>query len=123
MDSEAKRRMEALSKAKGIVTKRYRNPSMQNKSLAQNVESEIGAPSPPTAGDRERAKESLKLFLNRKGLDGLPRLSEKGRPGVKYGETGNPKKDLKEISGQLTKASNMHARQSDRVGKIAKKLK
>ena len=118
MDSEAKRRMEALSKAKGVLKKRYRNPPMQNKSLAQNVESEIGPPSPPTAGDRERATESLKLFLNRKGLDGLPRLSEKSRPAV-----GNPKEDLKEISGQLTKASKMHARQSDRVGKIAKKLK
>jgi len=113
MDSDTKRRMEALSKAKGVVTKRYRNPSMQNNSLSENVESELGSPSAPTSGDRERAKDALKTFLNRKGLDGLPRLSEKG----------NPKEDLNEISGQLTKASKLHARQSQRVGKIAKKIK
>jgi len=123
MDSDTKRRMEALSKAKGIVTKRYRNPSMQNNSLSGNVESELGSPSAPTSGDRERAKDALKTFLNRKGLDGLPRLSEKGGPGMKYKETGGPKEDLDEISGQLTKASKLHARQSKRVGKIANKMK
>ena len=119
IDSDNKRRMEALAKARNIVTKRYRNPGMQNQSLQDNVDSETGAPSTPTPDDRNRAKKALKTFLNRRGVEqGLPRLSEMSRE-----EKGNPKDDLKEISGQLGKASRLHARQSDRVGKIAKKIK
>ena len=135
MDRDDERRMKALEIGKGIVKKRYRNPPMQNQSLAENVESEIGAPSTQTPADKERAAKALQTFLKRRGLEqGLPRLSERGGPGMKYSETGghcmnrkekgNPNKDdLKEISGQLSKASKLHARQSERVGKIAKKIK
>ena len=113
---DQKRRMAALSQGKKIVTKRYRNPVYGSRSLKENVEEDFGNPAPARVDKKEAAKKAMDKFFNRgAGVDisKLPRASG----------AGNPKEDLSEISGQLKKASNLHAKQSDRVAKISKKMK
>ncbi len=108
---DQKRRMAALSQGKKIVTKRYRNPVYGSRSLKDNVSEEMGNPGPVHVDRKEAAKQAMDQFFDRK-FEKLPRLS-----GV-----GNPKEDLNEISGQLKKASNLHAKQSKRVSKISDKI-
>tara|TARA_Y100000114_G_scaffold119323_2_gene113998 strand:+ start:17 stop:442 length:426 start_codon:yes stop_codon:yes gene_type:complete len=124
MDPDKKKKMEkALAKGRYVLEKRGRNPAMANKSLKQNVESELGQTGGPTKEDREKARDSLAVFLNRSGLQGLPRLSERGGHKMKYNEVGGPKEDLEEVSAQLGKASKLHGNQSKRVADIAKGMK
>jgi len=124
MDPDKKKKMEkALAQGRYVLEKRYRNPPMANKSFKENVESELGSPAAPTEEDRKKAKESLGNFLNRSGLQGLPRLSERGGHKMKYNEVGGPKEDLEEVSAQLGKASKLHGNQSKRVADIAKGMK
>ena len=123
MDDE-KRRQEALKQGRSIVRKRYGNPAFGSKSLKENVESELGNPAATKASTmdkRRAAKAAMDQFMNRK-FDKLPRLSEAGGPGKDY-ETGGPKEDLQDISGQLGKASKLHGNQSKRVAKIAEGMK
>ena len=120
-DEDQKRRMAALAEGKRIVTKRYRNPVYGNRSLKENVEEEMGNPMPVTVDRKKAARMAMDKFIDKR-RNNLPRLSDVGNPGKEY-EMGNPKEDLSEISGQLKKASRLHANQSDRVGKIAKKMK
>ena len=127
MDPEKQKEMEKrLAEGRYVLEKRYRNPPMANKSLKENVESELSQTGGPTKEDREKAEESLAVFLNRSGLQGLPRLSERSEIGghkMKYNEVGGPKEDLEEVSAQLGKASKLHGNQSKRVADIAKGMK
>ena len=104
-----------------------RNPKVGNlppKERVRRYAREEGNPAEPVNRvTRAKHNAAMQDFLEDRGLANLPRLSERGGPGMSYSETGGPKEDLNEISSQLTKASNMHARQSERVGKIAKKMK
>jgi len=97
-----------------------RNPKVGNMPTKERVRryaSEEGNPAEPVNRvTRAKHNAAMQDFLEDRGLANLPRLSERS-------ETGGPKEDLNEISSQLTKASNMHASQSERVGNIAKKMK
>ena len=113
---------DAYGKALELTEIAKRNPKVGNMSPKVRVgkyvrrKSETGSPEPVNRVTRAKHNAAMQDFLEDRGLANLPRLSERS-------ETGGPKEDLNEISGQLTKASNLHARQSDRVGKIAKKMK
>ena len=110
-DADKKRLMGALEQGKTILSKRYRNPQMQEKGLAQNVADELGDSKPVTSDQRASALKALQMFMGRR---------EKG---MHQFEHGGPKEDLEEISQQLTGASAMHKKQSGRVKSIAKKMK
>ena len=114
---DQKRRMARLAEGRRIVKKRYRNGVYGSRSLKENVEEEFGGnPGPAGFDKKEAAKKAMDRFFNKgAGVDisKLPRASG----------AGNPEEDLDEISGQLKKASNLHAKQSDRVAKISKKMK
>tara|TARA_R100000231_G_scaffold139228_1_gene119711 strand:- start:38 stop:388 length:351 start_codon:yes stop_codon:yes gene_type:complete len=110
-DADNKRRMDALEKGKTILRKRYRNPKMQEKGLAQNVDDELGDPKPITKDRRDSAVKALQKML---------RMRESG---MHRFEIGGPKEDLERISKELTGASAMHKKQSGRVKSIAKKMK
>ena len=120
---------DAYGKAIELTNVAKRNPRVGQMSPKDRVgkyvrrKGETGSPEPVDRMTRSRHNAAIKDFLEDRGFANLPRLSERGGPGKSYSETGGPKEDLNEISGQLTKASNLHARQSDRVGKIAKKMK
>ena len=113
---DQKRRMAALAEGKRIVTKRYRNPVYGSRSLKQNVEEDLGNPAPARVDKKEAAKKAMDKFFNRGPGGDVSKLP-------RAGGAGNPKDDLNEISGQLKKASNLHANQSERVSKISKKIK
>jgi hypothetical protein len=119
MDEKVK---EAYGKAVELTNVAKRNPKVGNMSPKQRVgkfirrPSETGSPEPVNRVTRAKHNAAMQDFLEDRGLANLPRLSERS-------ETGGPKEDLNEISSQLTKASNMHASQSERVGNIAKKMK
>tara|TARA_R110000744_G_scaffold84058_6_gene164665 strand:- start:6123 stop:6557 length:435 start_codon:yes stop_codon:yes gene_type:complete len=134
----------AYGKAIELTEIAKRNPRVGNLAPRDRVnkyvrrKDERGSPEPVSRVTRDRHSVALQDFLEDRGIANLPTLgdamkskkpaspqSEIGNPNTKTStyKVGGPKEDLKEISGQLTKASNLHARQSDRVGKIAKKMK
>ena len=134
----------AYSKAVELTEISKRNPRIGNMTPRDRVnkyvrrKGERGNPSPVDRVTKQSHNAALQDFLEDRGIANLPTLkdamksdkpgspkSEIGNPNMKTStyEVGGPKEDLNEISCQLTKASNLHARQSDRVGKIAKKMK
>ena len=120
----------AYGKAVELTKVAKRNPKVGNLPAKERVRryargpGEKGNPAEPVNRvTRAKHNAAMQDFLEDRGLANLPRLSERGGPGKSYSETGGPKEDLNKISSELTKASNMHASQSERVGKIAKKMK
>ena len=109
-------------KAVELTNVANRNPKVGNLPPKERVRryargpGERGNPEPVNRVTRAKHNAAMQDFLEDRGLANLPRLSDRS-------ETGGPKEDLNKISSQLTKASNTHARQSERVDKIAKKMK
>lgn len=124
---------EAYSKAKKIRQIEKGNPRIAALSPKDRVKTllrkkgERGQPKPVDTATQQKNQQAVADLLESKGLVGLKPISAKPKDRdikKKIGdETGGPKEDLMEISGQLNKASKLHGNQSKRVAGVAKGMK
>tara|TARA_R100001126_G_scaffold99305_1_gene74666 strand:- start:254 stop:703 length:450 start_codon:yes stop_codon:yes gene_type:complete len=121
----------AYGKAQEIEQMRKRNPRLNEMSAGQRVKTllrkkgERGQPKPVDEKTKKTNDRAVADLLEAKGLTGLKKVKPKDRDIKKKigDETGGPKEDLMEISGQLNKASKLHGNQSKRVAGVAKGMK
>ena len=135
---------EYYGKAKQVQQIARRNPRVGNMSPRDQVKTLLrkkgknGSPNPVDDSTKNKNDQAVKDYLEDKGILNLPRMGATNKPvGVSPGptvspkprppkidpEAGGPKEDLREISGQLSKASKLHGNQSKRVAGIAKGMK
>ena len=124
---------EAYSKAQKIREIEKGNPRIANMSRSAQVKTLLrkkgarGQPKPVDGKTQKKNQQAVADLLESKGLTGLKAIESKPKDRdikKKIGdETGGPKEDLMEISGQLNKASKLHGNQSKRVAGVAKGMK
>jgi len=122
---------DAYGKAQKIEEMKKRNPRLAQMSAGDRVKTllrkkgERGQPKPVDDKTKKSNDRAVADLLEAKGLTGLKKVKPKDRDIKKKidPETGGPKEDLMEISGQLNKASKLHGNQSKRVAGVAKGMK
>lgn len=136
----SKQLSDAYGTAQKVREVEKRNPRIAALSPKDRVKTllrkkgERGQPKPVDTATKKKNEQYVLDVLESKGLMGLKPIPAKlksrditstfgDKPKVDEPETGGPKEDLMEISGQLNKASKLHGNQSKRVAGVAKGMK